>query len=261
MMRLGMINDYTEGSFAQNKELGLSCIEFCVNAGADVEKFLASVPDIKRYSEQYGVAVASIGRWGADRVNANGVIEEELQLSYRYIDACAALSCPVFVCGCNEVEGLSFYQNCALAIEYLGRVIDYARGKGVKVAVYNCTKNNFVRKDPVWDIVLGQLPELGIKYDPSHCRYDGGNYLAEMKKWGRRFYHVHLKGSLIIDGERFDDPPAGMDQTDWGAFFSILYAYGYDGALSIEPHSQNWQGELSEAGIRYTIAYMNKLLF
>lgn len=76
-------------------------------------------------------------------------------------------------------------------------------------------------------MIHGHLKDLWIKYDPSHSRYaKGADYLSEMKKWGDRFAHVHIKGSMLIDGERFDDPPAGMDQTDWGAFMAVLYAKG-----------------------------------
>ncbi|MGB4471994.1 MAG: sugar phosphate isomerase/epimerase, partial [Limnochordia bacterium] len=112
-----------------------------------------------------------------------------------------------------------------------------------------------------WELVLGHLPEVGIKYDPSHCVYDGGDYLQETRDWGKRFYHIHLKGSLQIDGQRYDDPPAGMDQTNWGAFMAVLYAQGYSGGLSIEPHSPTWEGELLERGLDYTVKYFKRLLF
>jgi sugar phosphate isomerase/epimerase len=107
---------------------------------------------------------------------------------------------------------------------------------------------------------LGHLPDLFIKYDTSHSVYDNGDYLLETKKWGHRFAHVHIKGSLIVGGERYDDPPAGMDQINWGAFISALYRAGYDGTLSIEPHSETWKGELGEKGVNYTIRYMKNLL-
>ena len=115
----------------------------------------------------------------------------------------------------------------------------------------------------MWDIIHGHLKDLWIKYDPSHCVYArGANYLSEMKKWGKRFAHVHIKGSLLVDGERFDDPPAGLDQTNWGAFMEMLYAAGYDGNLSIEPHSDIWRsGALGDAGVRYTIQYIRSLMF
>lgn len=41
---------------------------------------------------------------------------------------------------------------------------------------------------------------------------------------------------------------------------SILYAKGYNGGLSIEPHSENWRGELGEKGVDFTINYMKKLI-
>ena len=85
--------------------------------------------------------------------------------------------------------------------------------------------------------------------------------MQEARDWGERFIHVHLKGSLVIGGERYDDPPAGLDQTNWGAFLAILHAKGYEGGLSIEPHSQNWRGELGEKGIDYTIRYFRTLMF
>ena len=64
----------------------------------------------------------------------------------------------------------------------------------------------------------------------------------------------------MLNGERVDDPPAGMDQTDWPMFLSILRARGYDGGLSIEPHSDVWAGDRRDEGIEYTIRYIDKLI-
>ena len=41
---------------------------------------------------------------------------------------------------------------------------------------------------------------------------------------------------------------------------AILYKFGYDGGLSIEPHSGVWQGDLGERGIDFTIRYMKQFL-
>ncbi len=109
-------------------------------------------------------------------------------------------------------------------------------------------------------VIHGHLKDLYIKYDTSHCIYAGGDYLQEARDWGDRFIHVHIKGALTINGERFDDPPAGMDLTNWGAFLSILYAKGYQEGLSIEPHSDNWKGELGDKGVDYTIDFIRKLI-
>jgi sugar phosphate isomerase/epimerase len=140
-------------------------------------------------------------------------------------------------------------------------LIEYGKAKGVRIATYNCHWNNFIVDDMAWKLIYSHLPELGIKYDPSHARYAGQDYLKEMRDWGSRFLHVHVKGSVNITGKRFDDPPAGLDQTDWGTFMAILYGFGYEGGLSIEPHSEIWSGKLGDRGVKYTVEYLNNLLF
>ena len=42
---------------------------------------------------------------------------------------------------------------------------------------------------------------------------------------------------------------------------AVLYAQGYSGGLSIEPHSPTWEGELLERGLDYTVKYFKRLLF
>lgn len=173
---------------------------------------------------------------------------------------CAELGCPVYITGCNYVDGLSYYQNVSAAIAYFQSLIDSAAGR-VKLCVYNCSWNNYVNKPHEWDIINDHLKALGIKFDPSHTVNGGRDYLSEAALYGANFDHVHLKGTLNIDGRHIDDPPAGMDMINWGALLSILRKYNYQGMLSIEPHSATWQGELGEQGLKYTIDYFKKLLF
>lgn len=261
-MKLGIIASPQASSFRKAADQGLEFLEFCINVSSDVDAFLADLPKLKEASRSTGVAVGSIGRWGTDRIGKEGeLIDEELRRSYQLIDAASELDCPNFVCGCNYVEELSYYANCTSAIAYFGKLIEYGKPRGVTISAYNCHWNNFVDNAQAWTVIHGHLPELGIKYDPSHSRYGGRDYLKELTEWGERFRHVHIKGSVIIDGKRFDDPPAGLDQTDWGTFMAVLYAKQYEGGLSIEPHSRTWSGELGDKGVAFTIGYMRKLLF
>lgn len=261
-MKLGIIAPPTEESYQLAANKGLEFLEFCINVMDDVDQFTDKVDQLKAWGQRYGVGVQSVGRWGSDRIGPDGsLVEDELQKSYRLIDAAQALGCENFVCGCNYVDKLSFYDNCSAAIRYFSTLIQYGADKGVKISAYNCHWNNFVHDHAAWTAILDQLPALGIKFDPSHSRYAARDYLKEMKDWGHRFNHVHIKGSLIIDGQRFDDPPAGLDQTDWGSFVAVLYAHGYQGGLSIEPHSHVWTGALGQKGIDFTIHLMNQFLF
>lgn len=259
-MKLGIIGWIDEQSFKKAVERKLEFLEICVNSSD--EEFLNYLDRTKKYSEEYQMPIASVGRWGIDKINLEGTcIPEELAIEYKLIEAAAYLESPVYVTGCNYIEELSYYENITAAIKYFEKLIQHGKKHNVKIATYNCRWNNFVHSDPAWSLVHGYLKDLGIKYDTSHCIYAGGDYLAESKKWGERFAHVHIKGALVIDDKRYDDPPAGLDQTDWRSFMAILYAKGYEGALSIEPHSANWKDELGQKGIDFTIRFMRDLIF
>lgn len=257
-MELGIISWIREEDFQHVKEKGLSFVELDVNDRA--EEFLTHLEDIKGYSKKYELPVGAVGRWGSDRMKKDGINEEELKLEYQLIDATSELGCGVYITGCNYVEEISYYENICFAIAYFEKLIAHGKEKGVKIATYNCRWNNFVCTPTEYRLIHGYLKDLYIKYDTSHCIYAGGDYMQEARDWADRFAHVHLKGALVVDGERYDDPPAGLDQTNWGAFLAILYAKGYDGGLSIEPHSANWNGELGDKGVDYTIRYFRNLM-
>ncbi len=258
-MKLGMISPSHDAAGIQRiKALGLDYAEFDVNA--DDISYLNRAESRKALSET-GVKLGAVGRWGRDRITADGSIcAKEQKDEFDLIDMCAELGCPVYITGCNYVDGLSYYQNVSAAIAYFQSLIDYAAGR-VKLCVYNCSWNNYVNKPHEWDIINDHLKALGIKFDPSHTVNGGRDYLSEAALYGANFDHVHLKGTLNIDGRHIDDPPAGMDMINWGALLSILRKYNYQGMLSIEPHSATWQGELGEQGLKYTIDYFKKLLF
>ncbi len=260
-MKLGIIATVEEQSFVEAKRRGLSFLEFCVNEGDDVDAFCDRQEQIVQWSKQYGIEIGSIGRWKSERIDKNGeIIAEELDRCRKLIDAASTLECPSFVVGCNYVEELSFYANCTAAIGFFSKLLDYAQSKNVNVSTYNCRKVNFVNTPDVWRIVHGHLPKLGIKFDPSHARFFEGDYLQETLDWGHRFYHVHLKGSLLVNGVKVDEPPAGLDQTDWPSFLAVLRSTGYGAGLSIEPRKSALPDELAAAGIDYSADYFRKLL-
>ena len=258
-MKLGMISPSHDAAGIQRiKALGLDYAEFDVNA--DDISYLNRA-EIRKALSETGVKLGAVGRWGRDRITADGSIcAKEQKDEFDLIDMCAELGCPVYITGCNYVDGLSYYQNVSAAIAYFQSLIDYAAGR-VKLCVYNCSWNTYVNKPHEWDIINDHLKALGIKFDPSHTVNGGRDYLSEAALYGANFDHVHLKGTLNIDGRHIDDPPAGMDMINWGALLSILRKYNYQGMLSIEPHSATWQGELGEQGLKYTIDYFKKLLF
>ena len=78
-MKLGRIAAPREESFLRAKELGLEFLEFCEDVNRDHEQFLKDVPQLRKWSGETGVAVGSIGRWGAEKFDAEGNLIEYLQ--------------------------------------------------------------------------------------------------------------------------------------------------------------------------------------
>lgn len=258
MMKLGMISHYSHDALAYVKSKALSYVEFTINR--DEQLFFDAINQTKMLLEKHELNVFSIGRWGTDRITEQGINQEELNINKNMIDACVTLGSPVYVTGVNYVSSLSETKNMELAVLYLKELNAYATSKNIKLAVYNCRWNNFIVGPDTWDIVLKEVPGLGIKYDPSHAIYDYKNYLKEIKDYGKYIYHIHLKGSLIVDNERVDDPPAGLDMTDWRSLMGLLYFHGYQGGLSIEPHSHIWKDSLGDFGVDYTISYFKPMI-
>ena len=259
-MRIGRINKYSAEHFDRTKESGLSFIEICCNNAAEADNLINAKEDVKKQIVRTGIDVSSVGRWNHD-LNENGKINADKEAQYiALMDAAIELGAKTFVCGINKDDSISLYRNYVNAVEFLGKLVDHA-DRRIKVAVQNCNWNNFVVSPENWDIVFGEIPELYIKYDPSHAYNRNANYLAELSDWGDRIAHFHVKGTTRAGRRPVDDPPAGMDDIQWGSVFSILYARKYDGDLSIEPHSRTWMGELGNFGIEFTRDFVKKFVF
>ena len=259
-MKFGMINGFKSEAFDYVKSKDLSFIEICRNYDPDAEAFIAAVDDINRNIERTGIQIASVGRWNA-LPNVGGKLDTDVyNRMVRTIDAAHRVGAPVFVCGCNQDTEISLFRNYSFAVEYFSRLLEETDKRNMKLAVYNCSWGNFVHSPAQWEIVLGELPQLMLKYDCSHAYYRNADYLKELDTWCERVAHFHVKGAVSINGKRVDDPPAGMDNIDWRRVFAILYKHGYDAGLSIEPHSATWKGELGEAGVDFTIQYIRPFI-
>ena len=258
-MKLGIITSHNAAGIKYVRDLGLEYAEMDVNA-ENIDYLFNEEESIASAMRQHSVKLSAIGRWGTLRIDAQGNINKDEQTKeFMLIDFCRRNGCPVYMLTMNYVDSISYYENLTVSIKYFESLIAYA-ADDVKICVVNCSWNNYVTSPKEWAIILGHLPKLGIKFDSSHAINAGRDYRAEAAHWGDRFYHVHLKGTININGWHLDDPPAGLDMTNWPELLSILWAKKYQGVLSLEPHSAIWQGELGDKGILYSVEYFKKLL-
>ena len=299
-MKLGIIMPPKPDSFQKAKELGLDFVEFDCNPtsffGVPVSELDAAKEELKAASESTGVEVGAVGRWASPVLGPDGEPDpDEWAQVKAVIDFGAYLGAKHYLCSVNYVKELSYYKNITAAIKILNEIVSYAKERGMETAIVNCMMGgNYIRTTEQWKLVLSEVPGLGIKYDPSHSFVHGGQngaYLEEGLEWGAHFKYCHVKG-VIQRGDSqepehwairdfamahpelkdellsqafgpdnsYDNPPAGIDVINWRAFFAILYKYGYDGYLAIEPHSATWRGDKGEKGVKYTIKYIRDLM-
>lgn len=258
-MKLGRICGYDDKSFDIVKSQGLDFIEICRNYEKDADDFVKAVEDVKKNMKRTGLYISSVGRWNHDIQQKGKLVKEKVAKYNELLDAAIEVGAKTFVCGINYDESVSLFKNYDNAIKLFGSFIERANGK-IKIAVQNCHWNNFVLSPREWEVVLGALPELGIKYDPSHAYNRHADYLEEMSDWGERIFHFHVKGTVHAGKRPVDDPPAGMDDIQWPSVMAVLYARKYDGDLSIEPHSATWNGERGNNGVKFTAKYIRQFM-
>lgn len=257
-MRLGFIAMMDEEDFRFALKHDFPCVEFNTRPGG-VGEYAQAGGDVLKWKEKYGVDLSSFGYFGAEYLSEEKETRARAIADARAaVETCAKLGAPVLVMGAGscpqrDKSPLAIDEANRLGIEAVTPIVEKAEGEGLKVAFYNCSWSNFCVNESSWGAFLGTFPEAGIKFDPSHAIYRGEPYLAQMRDWAHRFHHVHAKGSLAVGGERYTDPPAGMDQTDWGSFFAILHAAGYQGDVNLEPHSAPWnRGEMRYRGLVFS---------
>lgn len=259
-MTLGFITDYSENDFWFALEHGLE-LECTINPPFDALDQLDHVLDLQ---DKYGVGVASCGVWGAEYLSPDAATAKAArELVPRLIDftlAVGASTCCIG--GGSEVEGMSLQEQVDAFVPLLRPWIDYADDNDVRLAIYNCHWSNFAHKPEAWEALWGALGEttLGIKFDPTHPLYDGRCYLQELLDWGDKVTHAHAKDTLKVGDKIVQDVPAGLGVVDWGRFVGLLSYHGYEGCISMEPHSANWLGPKRYEGILLGVDYLRNFV-
>ncbi len=100
---------------------------------------------------------------------------------------------------------------------------------------------NLAVSPAIWRRMFEDIPSksFGLNYDPSHMVWQQMDYLAPMREFADRLFHVHAK-DVRVDRHRLDQVGIlatpleyhspklpGLGEVDWGRFFSVLGDTGY----------------------------------
>jgi len=145
-------------------------------------------------------------------------------------------------------------------------IIRFAGDHNVMIAIENCPMifsqdewpggKNLAYCPAHWRRMFETIGDknFGLNLDPSHLLWQFIDTVRVVKEFGDKIFHVHAK-DIEIDNQGLYDHGVmsagmgwqiprlcGLGQVDWSAFFSALYAVGYDGVVSIEHEDRIFEG-------------------
>ncbi len=130
----------------------------------------------------------------------------------------------------------------------LTQLAEYMAGEGVPMAFHHHMGTYVETEDEVDKLMNNTGEAVHLLIDTGHMKFAGGDWLATLKRWGKRLNHVHVKdirepvladlkandGSFfagVLDGV-FTVP--GDGSIDYAPFFRELAEQNYDGWIMVE---------------------------
>lgn len=165
-------------------------------------------------------------------------------------------------------------------------LIQFAADHGVRIGIENCPMlftndewpggKNLATSPTIWRRMFEAIPSpnFGLNYDPSHMVWQQMDYLAPLRDFAERIFHVHAK-DVRIDRHRLDQVGIlahpvtyhtpklpGMGEVDWGRFVSVLGDTGYRGPVCVEVEDRAFEDSRAsrQAALRQSCQYLRQFL-
>jgi sugar phosphate isomerase/epimerase len=165
-------------------------------------------------------------------------------------------------------------------------LIQFAEDHGIKIGIENCPMlftgdewpggKNLARSPAIWRRMFEEIPSanFGLNFDPSHFIWQQMDYLAPMREFKEKLFHIHAKdarldrhrldqvGILAFPNEYHTPKLPGMGDVNWGQFFSVLTDTGYRGPVCVEVEDRAFEGELDarKAALIQSHAYLRQFV-
>ncbi len=283
-MKLGFVSSILDGWSLEEvlsigHEMGFSCVEAACWPQGKAERRYAGVSHIdvnnmdhenviriQRLLEENEMVLSSLAFYPNTLDPDAAKREANINHLYKVIDASAALGVNMVTTFIGRDQWKSVEENLKLVKEVWPPILDYAKEKGVKVAIENCPMlfgqdqwpggQNLMTTPDIWEKVFELLPydNFGINYDPSHFVWQMIDYIAPIYRFRDKIFHVHYKDIKLYPEKlkqvgimgyplSFMAPKLpGLGDVDWGKYVSALTDIGYDGYTCIEVEDRAFEG-------------------
>lgn len=165
-------------------------------------------------------------------------------------------------------------------------LIEWAERHEVKVGIENCpmlfTKDewpggkNLASSPAIWRRMFESIPSpnFGLNYDPSHPCFMQMDYIAPIRNFADRIFHVHAK-DVRLDRHKLNELGVlaypnlwhtpklpGLGEIDWGLFFATLADVSYDGPVCVEVEDRYYEKTLAsrKAALKQSAEFLRNFL-
>jgi sugar phosphate isomerase/epimerase len=165
-------------------------------------------------------------------------------------------------------------------------LIKLAEDCGVRIGIENCPMlftrdewpggKNLAISPKIWRRMFDDIPSksFGLNYDPSHMIWQQMDYLAPMREFADKLFHIHAKdvrldqhrlnevGILAHPNEYHVPKLPGLGDVNWGQFFSVLSDVGYRGPVCVEVEDRAYEHSLDarHAALRQSARYLRSFM-
>ncbi len=303
-MQLGFVSailpdDSLEDVLSTANSLGYDCVEaMCWPVGkaerryagvthVDVTAFDAKqAARVNELVEKHGVAISALGYYpnplSPDRQEA----EQAAEHLRRVIAAAATLG----LGGINSFVGRDWTKsvdaNWQRFLDTWTPLVEFAEQHRVRIGIENCPMlftddewpggKNLATSPAIWRRMFAAIASasFGLNYDPSHMVWQQMDYLAPLRDFSDRLFHIHAK-DVRVDRHRLDDEGIlatplryhtpklpGMGEVNWGKFVSVLGDVGYRGPVCVEVEDRTFEdtAESRRLALRQSCTFLRNFL-
>ena len=288
-----------EQVFAEAAAIGYDCVELMCWPKGKAERRYAGVTHIdvigfgateaaqvQSLVRQYQVGISGLGYYP----NPLDPDEQSAAVYIAHIKKVIAAARLLGIDTVNTFVGRDFRKsvedNWPRFLEVWSDIIAFAEEQQVRVGIENCPMlftddewpggKNLATSPAIWRRMFSDISSdyFGLNYDPSHMIWQHMDYLAPIREFAHKFFHVHAK-DVRIDRHLLDQvgimaPPnkwhtpklPGLGGVDWGKFFSTLSSAGYDGPVCVEVEDRAYEGsdEKRKASLVQSHSYLRQFV-
>lgn len=253
----------------------------------DVSNFTAADAEaIHQLTHKYKVNISALGYYPNPLDPDQKAAAVYIAHIKKVIDAAKLLGLSTINTFVGRDFSLSVDDNWPRFLEVWTDIIQHAESKGIRVGIENCPMlftndewpggKNLATSPAIWRRMFTDIPSdyFGLNYDPSHMIWQHMDYLAPIREFSHKFFHVHAK-DVRVDQHLLNEvgimaPPnlwhspklPGLGDVNWGKFFSTLTSSGYDGPVCVEVEDRAYEGsdEKRKASLVQSHSYLRQFV-